>query len=634
MNNNITLNTSMRNNLLSLRNISKQMDKTQLILATGKKVNSAIDNASAYYQARSLTNRAADLTALLDAMEQGIQTIEAATQGLTSGAEFLEQASAVVNEAMTVAVPEKEWFEAQDGVAAVVSNWQELKAAVNSGVKGDIVIYGNIKCEEAFTLKDGQNLVGVGFYGVRDSDTDKFSQLNFDLAATDDTYAINTAGDGITIADLSIKSVMSKKSSVLDFTSTENHKLHNVDLFMDVSNLENYQYNYSQARGIYRGSNISISGKNYIYDGELLQNKKVMTFGLSETSINLYGELNICVNQQYGRGISISTIKTYGNSKLNISSFDRAIESCNSHFNDDSLISLYARNDVVIYGNSNFNDNCKVNFLGKNIFTSSGETYKCYVYINSSDAFLNFKGTNLFYNGKGNYINLSSKINSKISFNGKQYKSNKDIVNSSVNANNLPDGFVSTSYVVTEVVNAQWLNEFNKNRSFSYEGNRLLINKKKEYDRILYEYDLLIKDSSYQGINLLKGGNLEVTFNESRSNKYSIAGVLADSMSLGLETRDLEDVSSVKKSLEEITKAVNSIRSFQEELGNHYSIIQTRINFTEALTDVLETGADNLTLADMNEASAEYLTLQTRQQLAINSLSLASQSASSILSLF
>ena len=53
MNNNITLNTSMRNNLLSLRNISKQMDKTQLILATGKKVNSAIDNASAYYQARS-----------------------------------------------------------------------------------------------------------------------------------------------------------------------------------------------------------------------------------------------------------------------------------------------------------------------------------------------------------------------------------------------------------------------------------------------------------------------------------------------------------------------------------------------------------------------------------------------------
>ena len=78
---NITLNASMRSNLLSLKNIAIQMDKTQLILATGKKVNSAIDNASSYYQARSLTNRAADLTALLDSMGQGIQTIEAATQG-------------------------------------------------------------------------------------------------------------------------------------------------------------------------------------------------------------------------------------------------------------------------------------------------------------------------------------------------------------------------------------------------------------------------------------------------------------------------------------------------------------------------------------------------------------------------
>ncbi|MBR1949009.1 MAG: flagellin, partial [Alphaproteobacteria bacterium] len=76
------------------------------------------------------------------------------------------------------------------------------------------------------------------------------------------------------------------------------------------------------------------------------------------------------------------------------------------------------------------------------------------------------------------------------------------------------------------------------------------------------------------------------------------------------------------------------IRSFSAELGNNYAIIQTRQNFTDALTDVLETGADNLVLADMNEASAEYLMLQTRQQLAINSLSLASQSAQSILSLF
>lgn len=73
MSNNITLTSSMRSNLLSLKTIATQMDKTQNILSTGKKVNSAIDNASSYYQARALTNRAADLNSLLDSMGKGFR---------------------------------------------------------------------------------------------------------------------------------------------------------------------------------------------------------------------------------------------------------------------------------------------------------------------------------------------------------------------------------------------------------------------------------------------------------------------------------------------------------------------------------------------------------------------------------
>ena len=85
----------MRSNLSSLRTISAQMNRKQERLSSGKKVNSAIDNASSYYQARALNNRAADLNALLDSMGQGIQTIQAATTGLEKASEFLEQASAV-----------------------------------------------------------------------------------------------------------------------------------------------------------------------------------------------------------------------------------------------------------------------------------------------------------------------------------------------------------------------------------------------------------------------------------------------------------------------------------------------------------------------------------------------------------
>ena len=122
----ISLTASMRSNLLSLQNIARQQDIVQNRLATGLKVSSAIDNPSSYYTASSLNNRAADLTALLDAMSQGIQTIKAASEAIDSGTKFLEQAKAVANQALETAIPAKEWFAEQAGVSAVVSSQEEL----------------------------------------------------------------------------------------------------------------------------------------------------------------------------------------------------------------------------------------------------------------------------------------------------------------------------------------------------------------------------------------------------------------------------------------------------------------------------------------------------------------------------
>ena len=95
----ITLTASMRSNLASLKSIQSQMDTTQERLSTGKKVNSAIDNASSYYQARALTNRASDLDALLDSMGQGIQTIEAANEGIEAVTSYVEQLKSVAESA-------------------------------------------------------------------------------------------------------------------------------------------------------------------------------------------------------------------------------------------------------------------------------------------------------------------------------------------------------------------------------------------------------------------------------------------------------------------------------------------------------------------------------------------------------
>ena len=91
---------------------------------------------------------------------------------------------------------------------------------------------------------------------------------------------------------------------------------------------------------------------------------------------------------------------------------------------------------------------------------------------------------------------------------------------------------------------------------------------------------------------------------------------------------------NITTSITQIENAINTLRSMASTYGNNYSIVQNREEFTEGLINVLTEGADNLTLADMNEESANMLALQTRQQLAINSLSLASQASQAVLSLF
>ena len=156
-----------------------------------------------------------------------------------------------------------------------------------------------------------------------------------------------------------------------------------------------------------------------------------------------------------------------------------------------------------------------------------------------------------------------------------------------------------------------------------------------QFNDILSQIDQIASDSSYKGINLLKGDNLKVIFNEDRSSYLDVKG--ADATSVGLKLSAVTDWSTstaVDASITEVESAINQLRDMASEFGNNYSIVQTRQDFTENLINVLEEGADDLTLADMNEESANMLALQTRQQLAINSLSLASQAAQSVLSLF
>jgi flagellin-like hook-associated protein FlgL len=84
---------------LQLQKTSDLITQTQTRLATGKKVNSALDNPVNYFTAQGLDNRANDLSNLLDAMSTGINTIQAANNGITAITKLVQSAQALVSQA-------------------------------------------------------------------------------------------------------------------------------------------------------------------------------------------------------------------------------------------------------------------------------------------------------------------------------------------------------------------------------------------------------------------------------------------------------------------------------------------------------------------------------------------------------
>ena len=107
MSNNIVLGTATQQNLLALQNINTQLGTTQGHLATGLAVGSALDDAVKFFQAQSLTNRADDLSMRKDAIAQGIQSLTAATNGITSIISILQQMEGIVNGAATQTVSQR-----------------------------------------------------------------------------------------------------------------------------------------------------------------------------------------------------------------------------------------------------------------------------------------------------------------------------------------------------------------------------------------------------------------------------------------------------------------------------------------------------------------------------------------------
>ncbi|MBJ6801402.1 flagellin N-terminal helical domain-containing protein [Geomonas propionica] len=158
-----------------------------------------------------------------------------------------------------------------------------------------------------------------------------------------------------------------------------------------------------------------------------------------------------------------------------------------------------------------------------------------------------------------------------------------------------------------------------------------------QYNTIRSQIDNLSSDSGYRGLNLLSSINtLTVNFNEDASSTLDVVGFVASSSGLSLTAASgsWQTVSDITTDTAKMDTAISTLRVNTQALAANLNIITTRQSFTDEMINTLQTGADNLTLADMNEEGANMLMLQTRQSLGTTSLSLSSAAAQSILKLF
>jgi flagellin-like hook-associated protein FlgL len=96
----IVLTAAVRQNLLSLQGTAELLSQTQTRLATGKKVNSALDNPTNYFTAAGLDARASDISNLLDSIGNGVQVLQAADTGITSLQKLVDTAKSIANQAL------------------------------------------------------------------------------------------------------------------------------------------------------------------------------------------------------------------------------------------------------------------------------------------------------------------------------------------------------------------------------------------------------------------------------------------------------------------------------------------------------------------------------------------------------
>ncbi|CAI9402580.1 hypothetical protein ANOBCDAF_00936 [Pleomorphomonas sp. T1.2MG-36] len=603
----INLTKAVRQNLLSLQNTAKMMATTQNRLATGNKVNTALDNPTNFFTASSLNARAGELDSLLDSMNNGVKTLEAADNGLTSITKTLESMQSTLRQAR-----QDKSFETASYTLGNITD-TAAKISFSGGAFGTSGA-GSVK------------LMTDSAQALSTSDTmDNFKGILTESKAT------VTGGVVLTGADLTAaqgKSVTIKYGDDT-LTYTTGAALADSQAVADEMNAK-------------IAADTKLKGKLAV---TVTGNKLVVTAASNEDKT-----LTLTGAEVFGATAAQDVTKALGSdgkTAFNINGVDVSIgQSDLANTTWSSAAEITANVDALAAKINVQLGNAGSKFKVKNVadslkfeaISTSAGTLK----ITGQGAVDLFGASAASVGATGaedpsihlakttddlvNEINSNSSLSSKI-------KASND--NGKLRIQNL-----STQTLDIDGVSSSGLIDAVSTTAASIGGNKVRADLAGQFNELRDQLDKIADDASFNGINILRGDKLTITFNETGTSAIDIVakdGKSVDSNSLGVPTtvlqEDLDADTNIDAILGKVKVALNSVRSQASTFGSNLSVVENRQNFTKNMMNTLQGGASNLTLADMNEEAANMVALQTRQSLATSSLSMANQADQNVLQL-
>ncbi|HEX7881909.1 MAG TPA: flagellin [Afipia sp.] len=646
----IVLSSSVRQNLLSLQSTADLLSTTQTRLATGKKVNTALDNPTNFFTAAGLDSRASDINNLLDGIGNGVQVLQAANTGITSLQKLVDTAKSIANQALqtTVGYSSKSAVTTTAVAGASVDDLRGTAGASTPATAGVLTAgsFSAINVSGAGSAATAAaTFTGTGFSAVDLSS----GTLSFDLTVDGTTQSISIDAAAIT-AYTGGGGTLAGTASAL--TAQDIADLTNAQFGSTAMTVSGGQLRVASAT-TGTGSHVTIA--NYANTGTgttglaNVANNGAATVAADSLAFTVTVDGGAAQNVSLSAA-SVAAYNTANSASLNAASLSAANVASIINYQVGSAVASVTGGALVFASTTTG----ATSSIATSAVTAAGSASNTTGITNTSGT-----GTALTGGLAGQTLTIAATgigTGTSITFGtGPNQISSLNQLNAALSSNNLQASISTTGAITITTTNdaasvaVGALGGTATNVGNIFNGLAISApvadptsqatraNLVSQYNNIIQQIKTTSQDASFNGVNLLNGDQLKLVFNETGKSTLNITGLNLDPAGLGLSAlnagTDFVDNNATNTVLTALNNAGSFLRSQASTLGSNLSIVQIRQDFSKNLINVLQTGSANLTVADTNEEAANSQALSTRQSIAVSALALANQSQQSVLQL-